>query len=364
MKIGIDLSPVENNPAGIGQYTISLISRLVELDGEDEFITYTTQPLFLPRTNNVVIRFPGFLPFKGIRWMLKVAHHAKSQKVDLFISPSNHLFSILLKNNLQMVHDLAPVKFPQFFSKKAALSYKFSTKIALQKAKAVITISETVKQELIAFTKIKNKEKILVVYPALNPWIVSGQGNFETIPYNLPEKYILSLGTLEPRKNFENLIRGFKIFSGKSGNKLSLVIVGKKGWFYEEIFKTVKEQKLEEKVIFLGYVPNEHLAAIYKMAAGFAYLSYYEGFGIPPLESLYFNLPTLVSNIPVFHETFSDMVSYTDPREPEAIATDLEQLLKQKPQPTRELVANRYSWEKSVKKLIEVIHNLHEKTDQ
>jgi glycosyltransferase involved in cell wall biosynthesis len=364
MKIGIDLSPTEGNPAGIGQYIISLFSKLAESDTDNQYVTFSTHPLFLPNTENVVVRWPRHFPMKGIRWMIAVSSAARKRKIELLISTSNHMFTIFFGSTFQMIHDLAPLKFPKFFNFKARIIYPLTTRIALNKAKKIITISETVKSELLRLAKKTPPDKIEVVYPALHPWILTKKDSLDDSPYSLPDKYILSLGTLEPRKNYVSLIKGYKAFLDKTNSDVFLVIIGKKGWYYQEIFKTVKTLGLEDKVIFLGYVANEFLGTIYSHASGFAYLSVYEGFGIPPLEALYFDLPVLVSDIPIFHETLGDMVTYADPSDAESVADSLQKLVNSRPGLTKNIVNAKYNWEKSALKLKEVIHKYGAPTDQ
>ncbi len=364
MKIGIDLSPTEGNPAGIGQYIISLFSKLAETDSGNEYVTFSTHPLFLPNTENVVVRWPRHFPMKGIRWMMGVSAAARKRKVELLISPSNHLFTVFFGRTFQMIHDLAPLRFPKFFGLKARIIYPLTTRIALNRALEIITISETVKTELLQFAKKIPAEKIEVIYPALHPWILTKKDSLDDSPYTLPEKYILSLGTLEPRKNYVALIKGYKAFLDKTNSDVFLVIIGKKGWYYQEIFKTVKDLGLENKVIFLGYVANEFLGTIYGHAKGFAYLSVYEGFGIPPLEALYFDIPVLVSDIPIFHETLGEMVTYADPANSGLVADALEKLITVKRAPTKDTVNAKYNWEKSAIKFKEVIHKYGAPADQ
>lgn len=355
MKIGIDITPGQNNPAGIGQYTNSLISKLVELDKVNEYFTFSSTPMFFPHTKNVVIKWPRSLPFKGIRWMINVSSYAKKHNLDLFISPSNHLFSKLFPRTIQFIHDLGPVKYPQFFSRKGSYIYGKGIQMSARNAWQLVTVSQTVKKEIQEYCN-KDNIEIKVIYPALNPWIVAPPKEINP-DLNLPAEYILAVGTLEPRKNYLNLIKGFDRFLKDYSGDIKLLIAGKKGWQFDQIFKLVKELNLEEKVVFLGYVANEDLANIYANASASVYLSLYEGFGIPPLEALYFNLPVLVSDIPLFHEIYADKVSYTDAENPANIAQAIGKLITEPIKETKEWVNRTYSWEKSAGKLLAIINS-------
>ncbi|MFQ5493383.1 MAG: glycosyltransferase family 4 protein [Candidatus Dojkabacteria bacterium] len=356
MKIGIDLSPSEDSPAGVGQYTISIVSKLVEIDTKNTYFTYSKAPIFLPNTENIVIHRSRGL-FSGVRWMRKVSSDAKKRGVELFISPSNHLFSLLFPKTVQFIHDLAPLKTPGFFKPKARILYPLTAKMALRRSWKVVTISQAVKDELLELKKVPS-EKISVIYPALNLWIINrAKQQLETSSrYTLPDEFLLSVSTLEPRKNHINLMKGFAEFKSATGSKIKLVVVGKKGWYYKKIFSTVKELGIEDEVVFLGYVSNEDLASIYSKAAGFIYLSFYEGFGMPPIEAMYFNLPVLVSNIDLFHETLESHASFTNHNSPTEIADSIIELLKgSELTDSKKYVSDKYTGERSAEKLLKVI---------
>ena len=127
MRIAIDITSIETNPDGIGQYTSNLMNALFSIDKENEYILYSTRPYETDKQNIVIPRHKLF-PFKGIVWMMKVASHARKNKVDALISPSNHLFSILFNKSVPVIHDLTPVFYPQFYNWKGAATYKFGIK--------------------------------------------------------------------------------------------------------------------------------------------------------------------------------------------------------------------------------------------
>ncbi|KXK25843.1 MAG: Mannosylfructose-phosphate synthase [candidate division WS6 bacterium OLB20] len=355
MKIGVDLSPVELSPAGIGQYTISLISRLVERDKRNRYYIYTSAPRFLPQAENIVIRVNRSLPLSGRRWIGAVVRDAKRKNLDLFISPSNHSFAWLFPKTIQFIHDLAPVIYPQYFSRKAAFTYKRSAAKLLKHAWKVATVSEAVRTELETFAGRKTPD-ISVLYPGLNPWIVSNHSDESSeILQQLPNRFLLSVSTLEPRKNHINMIEAYAKIRESAG--MPLVVVGKKGWFYKDIFETVSRLGLEKDVIFLGYVRNEDLAGLYKRAAGFVYISFYEGFGMPPVEALYNNVPVLVSDIPVFRETLAGHALFTNPTDPAIISSALTSLLNTTPPDARTFVTERYNWDVTADRLLSIIES-------
>jgi glycosyltransferase involved in cell wall biosynthesis len=357
MKIGIDLSPVERDPAGIGQYSLSLFTELCKTDKKNSFIVYTTTPFLFANAQNKVIKVNKKLPAYGTRWMKSVADDAKNEKLDLFISPSNHLFTKLFPRTLQYVHDLAPLKYPKFFGRRASLKYRATLKLATANALQILTISQTIKDEILNDYP-KTKGRINYIYPGLNKWIDLKSKDQNTVldKYSIDYEYILTLCTLEPRKNHINMIKAFHLFKKTTGSPLKFVIIGKKGWYFEEIFKIVKDLNLENEVKFLGYVPNKDLNTIISKAKTFLFMSFYEGFGIPPIEALSLNVKTLVSDIPVFHEAYLDKVLYTDPYSTDKIANAIQQILDRNQKETETFVKDRYSWEKSAQKLLSIIN--------
>lgn len=357
MKIGIDLSPAEKDPAGIGQYALSLFTELCEQDKKNDYFVYTHSPFLFANAQNQVIRVRKNFPANGTRWMWAVSKDTKENKLDLFISPSNHLFSKLFPRTVQYVHDLAPLYYPEFFGRKSSIKYKNTLKLAANNALKILTISKTVQDEICEkYPQVS--ENIDYIYPGLNKWVELNHKDEPAIleRYNIDYDYILTLGTLEPRKNHINTIKAFKLFKKKTLSPLKLVIIGKKGWYFEDIFKTITDLDLEQEVVFLGYVPNQDLSAIIKHAKAFVFMSFYEGFGIPPLEALSLNIKTLVSDIPVFHEAYQDNALYTDPHLPDKIADSIDALLESKPKKTAEFVKGNYSWEKSASKLLSIIN--------
>jgi glycosyltransferase involved in cell wall biosynthesis len=354
-KIGIDFSPAEISPAGIGQYTINFVRTLFKIDSKNKYFLYSTQPVTLidipANVTSRVIPFPKRFRARGVRWMLQVTNDIKKEKLDLFLSFSNHFFSLSFPKTVQFVHDLAPIKFPQYFPHKARFFYPFTTRLALSKAKMIATISEQVKQELIDYGRVK-PEKIIVLYPSLNESLFSHTGGAKR---ELPKNYLMTVSTLEPRKN---LIAGIRAFAKLLEEKAlpadyQYLIVGKLGWYYLDILKQVKTLGLETQVKFLGYVPDNELEEIFINAKAFIYLSNYEGFGMPPLEGLYYNLPTVLSDLPVFRECFQGLTKLVPPDDIPAIAAAIKASVELKHRPdTRAAVMKKFTWENTARKFL------------
>jgi len=360
-RIGIDFLPVESSPAGIGQYTIGLLKALWDIDSENQYIVYSTKPietkyLKYPNVKNTVLKWPTRFPFKGIRWMNSVIRKLMWEKTDIFLSTSNNYFALNFPHTIQFVHDLAPMHFPKSYKLNARILYLATTRLALKKALHVVTVSETIKKELIGLDK-KAANKISVVYAFLNEKILENSEVFKTIK---PEtKYILTLSTLEPKKNMALSIEVFnELIKLPDFKDFKYYIIGKMGWHFQEILDTVERLGLREKVIFLGYGEDRYVADVMSRSKCMIALSKYEGFGITPLESLYFNVPVVVSDIPVFREVLSDLATYVDIKDidlPE-MAGVLAEAIRAGKVDTKDKVFKMYNANKSAKKLLEIIN--------
>lgn len=358
MKIGIDVSTITPTKAGVGYYTFELTKALLEADKENTYLLYTND---IDNVGDFSIYPNAIIVTKkskkaGLKWIVAISKHA-NKNVDYFISPANFSFSLFAKNTIQAVHDLAPVKYPKYFSKKGTISYKLQLKLAMKRAKKIVTLLEAIRQELIQYYP-DSANKVITIGAGTNDWTKS-ELSIEEIDlvarkYSLPKKFLLTTGTLEPRKNHVNMIKAFKSFS-RMNPDYSYVIVGKKGWYYDEIFKTVTKLKLEEKVMFLGYVPEEDLLAISFSATAFIFCSFYEGFGLPLVEAASLKLPILCSDIASFREIFEDTVEYANPTDTADITRGLRKVIETKNVDYHNRLQN-YTWDKTARNLLSIIN--------
>jgi len=228
------------------------------------------------------------------------------------------------------VHDLAFLHWPHFLTETSAAYYGQIDR-GVHHAKHVIVPSESTKQDLVRLLGVPD-DHVSVIYEAANP-------RFRPLPldqtrqqitqqYSLPQKYILYVGTVEPRKNIDGLLRAFRHLLDKySISDTALVIAGGFGWLYEETMQVVKELKLEESVQFLGRVPDEDLHSLYVGARCHVHVAHYEGFGLTPLEAMACGTPTIVSNTSSLPEVVGDAALLVDPGDAEEIAIAMHRLL-------------------------------------
>jgi glycosyltransferase involved in cell wall biosynthesis len=246
------------------------------------------------------------------------------------------------------IHDLSFIRLPDLFRPANRLYLKVLTRLSAQRARRLIAVSAHTAAETTHLLGV-SPERIDVVYhgvdPAFRPLPADEVAAFRQ-HQGLPERFVLAVGTLEPRKNQARLVEAFAHIRD---DQVKLVLVGGKGWLHDELFARVEELRLDREVIFPGYVMNDELPMWYNAATVFAYPSLYEGFGMPVLEAQACGTPVLTSNIPPLPEAAGDAALMVDPYDVEALTAGLNRLLTDEPlrQALRErglAHASQFSW--------------------
>ena len=357
MKIAIDISIITPSKAGIGYYAHNVVESLAKVDSTNEY-TLITNDLKNFNFNHLPENF-NILEISsergGFKWIWKVSRLLNKEGYDALISPSNFSFAILFPRTIQVIHDLAPIKFPQFFSKKGVFMYRLLLNLALKRAYKIGVPCNTIRDELIDYNR-KVQEKIFITGEGLHEWTFLAKDKQRESEvkkkYKLPAKYLLSVSTLEPRKNHLRMIRAFTELI-RDEPDLHYVIAGKKGWFFEEIFETVERLGLEDKVLFTGYMPEEDLPYLFDQATGFVYCSFYEGFGIPPLEAYARGIPVLCSDIKVLREVMGETAMYADPLDYWDMYQKMKELIEIKKKKPSSEVLSKFSWERCAQNIIQ-----------
>ncbi|HEY4715606.1 MAG TPA: glycosyltransferase family 1 protein [bacterium] len=345
MRIAIDARFASGKTAGVGRYTLNLISSLIRgLDKDELFIFCNETPNESAgdRINYLMTSITPEMHPAGELWQnIVLPLRLKKNHMDIFHSPAFFL-PIFTPGSKKIVtiHDLAVFKFPQAFPCNFAKYLQFMVRLSTRVADRIIADSITVKNDLVDLLKIK-KEKISVIHAGIDnvfakqninpPRPPLSRGGKERISNfkenrNLTKGFILYAGTIEPRKNLINLIRAFSIFKER-GSKQKLVIAGKKGWLYEKSIEEAKNSRFADDIIFTEYIPDEELRLYYSACDVFVYPSIYEGFGLPPLEAMACGAPAVVSDIPVFREVLGEAAVFVDTGNPENIAEGIHKVL-------------------------------------
>lgn len=365
MKIGIDIRSAAGNKAGKGWLTYHIVQNLLKLDLDNQYILYTQDgiPAFAGYKNAEMRIIKG----KSIFWHRNVIKDAKREELDIFVAPSSYIIPAFLPKSIKsiiFVHDLVAFLFPNNHNKKAVLIERMLLKRALKKATMVMTISENTKRDIVSFFNYP-EEKIKIAY-------CSAGENFKPLnkeeldafakETELPKNFFLAVGTLEPRKNYVNLIEAFNIFSKKYSD-FHLLIVGGLGWKYEEIHEKIKKLYLQKKVHLLGYISEKSLVKLYNLSKALVFPSIYEGFGIPPLEAMKCGCPVIASYTSSIPEVVGDAGILINPGEPVEIAAAMAKIinnqnLRAELKNKSLLQSKKFSWESSAKKLLNVINRI------
>ncbi len=237
---------------------------------------------------------------------------ALSSKLDVFFAPAHYAPRFLKAPLVVTIHDVSYLKYPDEFLSHDLYKLTSWTADALEKAKAVIAVSKTTKKDIMSSYDI-DPSLIRVIYNGFqrHKTLPKEQAVFEEYGIS-PKNYILYVGTLQPRKNIPLLIEAFSQFRQKYPT-MKLVLVGKKGWLFQEIFDTIEKHNLTEWVVAPGYVDDTSLATLYSQSFCYVLPSLYEGFGIPILEAMNYQTPVISSHSSSLPEIGGDACLYFDP---------------------------------------------------
>ena len=378
MLIGIDGNEANNKDrVGIGQFAFGVISALEKIDRKNSYLIYLkTKPADDFPKERVGWKYLIFGPKKyWTQFALPLKLVTQKVKPDVFFSPSHYAPRFSPVPTIVSLMDLWHHRHPEQFAKKDLYQLTAWEKYSVKKAKHIITISEFSKKEIMDIYKLP-ENKVTVAYPGFTEFRIKPacrQGrNLESRTkeiknkYNILGDYFLYLGTLQPKKNIEGLIKAFDQVVDRSTitqplSPVILVIAGKKGWQYEEIFALVKELKLESKVIFTGFISEDDKPYLIAGAKAFVFPSFYEGFGIPVLESMSLGVPVVAANVGSLPEVGGEAAIYADPNQVGSIAGAMKEVLELNQGEKNEIInfgykqAGKFSWEKCAGRILTVL---------
>ncbi len=314
MKIAFDGKRFFNNSSGLGNYSRDLVRILATYFPENEYVLFNQSKSEKGKEILELSNVSYHETSKGnFSRQLKMGKDAQRINADIFHGLSGEL---PLKWNekpikkVVTIHDLIFLRFPQYYSFFDRKIHFWKFKKAAEQADLIIAISEQTKRDIIQFLKVP-EEKIKVVYQGCHQAFKENQSedflNSVKEKYNLPERFILNVGTIEERKNLLNIVKAI------NGSEIPLVVIGKKTNYFKKIQKFLQKNKLENQVQFLENVSMEELAAIYKLANLFVYPSFFEGFGIPVIEALFSKTTVITSNLSCLPEAGGKDSVYIDP---------------------------------------------------
>lgn len=374
LHIVVDFTAAFHQGAGIGRYTRSLIQAVLARDVTNRYtlLHARTDPDARRRLAQTLPSHarlvqvplgPRWFTLLFHRWQLPFPLTALVGPWDLYHSPDFVLPRLRGGKTLVTVHDLSFLRVPQFADPNLRRFLARAVRRSVDRADGVLADSKATRDDLVDLLSVP-RERIQVVYAACDAHFrrVEDPRVLEETRkrLGLPPRYILSLGTLEPRKNFEGLIQAYgALLRLRPGTEEDLVLVGRRGWLYEGIDRAVAETGLRERVHVRTNVADEDLPAVLSMATLFAFPSWYEGFGLPPLEAMACGVPVVASDRGSLREVLENAACTVAPEDPEGIARALAALLDDEPARRAlaacgPLQAARFSWGRSAEVLLSV----------
>jgi glycosyltransferase involved in cell wall biosynthesis len=313
MKILIDLTSLADNFSGIERYAASLTFEMIK-QKENQYILIfkeSIHPMFLKAKEDrnvemVVLPRCQKLIFNQVRLPLEIYKH----KADAYLFLAFPVPVLLFKRNMiSTIHDICCWDCPETMNGMSKWYFRLSHRIAMLKCWRIVTISKFSEDRIATRLKYP-REKIWLVYCGVEKKFLQYKPNQEKDKaikdkYHLPQEYILSLSTLEPRKNLRLLVEAYRERVLKGNEEVPLVLAGRKGWKMDELLAEIEPQ-VKKKIIFTGFIDDEDLPSIYGNAKVFVFPSRYEGFGIPPLEAMACGTPVISSNAASMPEVLGD----------------------------------------------------------
>jgi glycosyltransferase involved in cell wall biosynthesis len=356
MKIGIDVQTTLGQKSGFGFYVKNLVEHLLKVDRANEYV------LIAPDTQT------DFTTPQRFVWdQFSFPRRASKADVDILHQPCFSAPIFYKGKVIITIHDLISHYFPQNMPTGSRLYFSKWMPLTYNRAQKIIAISENTKRDIMSLLKIP-EEKIVVIHSAVGEEFkpIEDKKKLAQVKekFKTGEKFILDVGTLEPRKNLPFLVKAYDkaLKTGKITH--NLVLTGKKGWYYESLFELIKELKLEDKVILPGYVPDEDLPSLYNAADLFCFPSLYEGFGFPPLEALSCGTPVIASDNSSIPEVVGD-AGVLLPIDDEKVWADnivkvlTDNNLRQKLSEAGLKQAQKFSWAKTARETVKVYEEVY-----
>jgi glycosyltransferase involved in cell wall biosynthesis len=363
MKIAIDARKWRD--FGIGTYVRNLVRHLASLDRE------TTYFLFCNAADEATLRdlAANFVPVVdgsagyGVREHLSIPWKLRRLGADLLHVPHYVRPLFCSTPTVVTIHDCIHLLFPEYLPSRMAWRYAHAMiGSAVRRSALVFTVSDASRRDILRFYPWADPERVQVVPNALDEAILKDPGaeEMERVKerYQIRGRFVLYAGNIKPHKNLDRLIRAFARLRARPGQEdLKLFIIGDEVTRYPALRRCVESVGARQDVRFFGFVPDQTLAALYRMAAVFAFPSLYEGFGLPPLEAMACGTPVVTSRISSLPEVVGDAAVLVDPHSVEDIATGLERVLSEPALRARLVEKGKervklFSWERSV----EAIH--------
>jgi glycosyltransferase involved in cell wall biosynthesis len=379
MIIGIDGNEANvKKRVGISEFAFELLLQFSSEKFKDQnakFIVYLKDEALpnLPKENDHfhyrVVK-PGKL---WTQWRLPLDLFLHRPRPDVFFSMTHYAPRLSPVPSIISVMDVSYLKFPEMFKSADLYQLRNWTAYSVKNAKKVLTISNSSRDDIIKSYSV-SKDKVITIYPGIKDIVsleprVFGMNQLKS-KYHISDNFLLFVGTLQPRKNIVRLIEAFSLLEtgdkGLGTRDLQLVIIGRRGWQYEEILEAPAKFGVEDNVKFLENIQDDELTVFYKYALCYVLPSLYEGFGLPVLEAMQRDCPVITSNVSSLPEAGGDAALYVDPEDVNDIAEKIKKLIEDK-KLREELIekgrkqVKKFSWEKAAEETFEILKQVGSK---
>lgn len=367
MRIGVDARPLrENQTSGIPRYVHNMLESLAKIDTQNEYVLYAHKNFESNYGNQFSVKH-GALTRYGSVWMqAELPGWLRRDHIDVFWG-TQHILPLLASAAIKTVltvHDLVHYVFPETMRPMNLLINKLIIPPSVRKADAIIADTQWTLDDVNRFIHPKNKI-MEVIHLGVSPMFFprDRQESKKNISnrFRISRPYLLTLGTFEPRKNIRRIFQAFGLIANKIPH--DLVVVGQKGWKNKDTLQEISKEDISSRIHFLGYLEDEILPDIYSAAEVFIFPSLYEGFGLPPLESMACGTPVISSNVSSIPEVVGDGAHLVNPNKIEAIAESIIKVVENEHY-RNELMgrglqqAKKFSWGLAAQKLLKIIENV------
>jgi glycosyltransferase involved in cell wall biosynthesis len=333
LHIAIDAHTVGTGLAGNETYAANLIEALGEIDAENRYTVYVTKQEAFERFDGrwPRLRVRRTLPHTPlVRVPFTLSAELRRRPVDLlhvqYTAPPLAPCPVVAT-----IHDLSFEHLPQTFKRRSWMQLRLTVRRTARRAAHVITPSESTRRDVVGTYGLR-PERVSVIPLAAAPHFrpVTDKGELARVlgRYGIEGEYFLAVGSIQPRKNLARLVAAYSDLRRKRprSNLPQLVLVGRQAWLYGETLRAIEEHGVHDSTILTGYVSESDLPALYSGAICFAYPSYFEGFGLPPLEAMRCGTPVITGNLTSLPEVVGDAGLLIDPFDTGALAAALARL--------------------------------------
>ncbi len=330
MRIGIDVSPLYMSVSGISNYVRYLLQGLAVVGKQHSFVLYTNKAVDIDLPDNFHIKIVRLPYHKFQIWFqlgLPLRFHRDG--IDVFLGPFHRLPLLSRIPSVLTIHDLSGLLLKDFHVRSVVARNSLIPRF-IKKASRIIAVSQFTGDEIVgSFPKVKNKLDIILEAPAPGLIRIEDQVILREVreSLSLPDRFILFLGTLEPRKNLPRLLQAYASIAHRIPQ--DIVLTGRMGWGSDQLQEVLKNTNIRDRIHLTGFVEDKKLPALISMADIMAYPALYEGFGLPVVEAMACGTPVLTSSVSSLPEAAGGAALLTDPSSVEDIAEKLFNLASQ-----------------------------------